>query len=414
MDQSGDPPPNTPSPPTPFPPTAELDHRLSTLESAIATIGTQLARLSVNPPAPHAPSTLPSSVDPAFPRPQHPEIGVRNRRYSQVLAVSNYRLRDRTEALRPDLVSNLTSAANQLRPRLDGNLFCGTPPLSILPFLQQLTRVADQSHLSEAALLWIVEDFLRAPAKDAFRTQRHATWPEAVYWLLVTYAPESLLEAALRAIQTTNQLTSESVREFGLRLQLDSSALGSLLSTAEVKSLFAQGLRDPVRSLFAANQPLSELDDIVPLSVLIGRAELLETGTRAFASTPSRYTVRPTGVLALPGIYPESDQMVLSEDESLLLALEPGNSKAADSWVCYVCYRRGHGWMECPLLKDVSPSEKEEIVVRRKQYLEQRRNHIPARPTSPWSPAIVRRRPDAYNRPVSPAVPENDPAPPRQ
>jgi hypothetical protein len=205
--------------------------------------------------------------------------------------------------------------------------------------------------------------------KDAFRAQRHATWPEAVYWLLATYAPESLLEAALRAIQTTNQLTSESVREFGFSLQLDSSALGSLLSTAEVNSVFAQGLRDPVRSLFVANQPLSELDDIVLLSVLTGRAELLETGTRAFAPTPSRYTVRPTGVLALPGFYPESDQMVLSEDEYLLLALEPGNSKAANSWVCYVCYRSGHGWMECPLLKDERPSEKEEIFVRRKQYL---------------------------------------------
>jgi hypothetical protein len=43
----------------------------------------------------------------------------------------------------------------------------------------------------------------------------------------------------------------------------------------EVKSLFAQGLQDPVKSLFAANQPSTELDDSTSLSVLVGRAEFL-------------------------------------------------------------------------------------------------------------------------------------------
>jgi hypothetical protein len=36
---------------------------------------------------------------------------------------------------------------------LDGCMFCGDPPLSLLPFLQQLLRVADKTHMTEAALL---------------------------------------------------------------------------------------------------------------------------------------------------------------------------------------------------------------------------------------------------------------------
>jgi hypothetical protein len=64
----------------------------------------------------------------------HFDILVRNRRHANVLAIDNYLLRDRTEALRPSFVSNLTTAANQLRPLLDGTLLSGTPSLSVLPF----------------------------------------------------------------------------------------------------------------------------------------------------------------------------------------------------------------------------------------------------------------------------------------
>jgi hypothetical protein len=69
------------------------------------------------------------------------------------------------------------------------------------------------------------------------------------------------------------------VKQFGLRLQLELSTLGSLISLSETKSLFSQGLNEPVRSLFFAHQPPHELDDTPPFSVLVSRAEFLETGT---------------------------------------------------------------------------------------------------------------------------------------
>jgi hypothetical protein len=129
-----------------------------------------------------------------------PTIPVRNRRCAGVLAVDTYRLRDRASTLRPDQVANLTSAANQIRPRLDVCMFCGDPPLSVLPFLQQLVRVADQSHMTEAALLWVVDDFLRPPAQGAFRSQRFDSWPLASYWILDTYASETIIKSAVRRI----------------------------------------------------------------------------------------------------------------------------------------------------------------------------------------------------------------------
>ena len=131
--------------------------------------------------------------------------------------MESYRLRDRTAGLRPDQISTLTTLANQVRPRLDGCYFSGEPALAVLPFLLQLVKVADQSYLSEAALLWIVEDFIRTPAKESFRSQQFDSWPTAVHWLLTTYAPESSLEIAVRRLQMTSQMSSEGVRKFGLR-----------------------------------------------------------------------------------------------------------------------------------------------------------------------------------------------------
>jgi hypothetical protein len=100
-----------------------------------------------------------------------------------------------------------------------------------------------------------------------------------VHWLLTSYAPETTIEAAVRSLNTTTQRPSEAVRDFGLRVQQEASLLGSLIPLSELKSLFSQGLRDPVRSNFAAGQGASELLDSVHLTVLIGRAELLERGS---------------------------------------------------------------------------------------------------------------------------------------
>jgi hypothetical protein len=103
--------------------------------------------------------------------------------------------------------------------------------------------------------------------KGAFRAQRPTTWPIAVHWLLTTYAAESLLDQALRKINTIAQFPSETVRAFGLRLQLEATAFGPLLSVHEIKTLFAIALSGPVRSHFAEHQPANELDYLIPLSI---------------------------------------------------------------------------------------------------------------------------------------------------
>jgi hypothetical protein len=146
-------------------------------------------------------------------------IAVRNCRFVILSSGDSYRLRDSTPALRPAQVASSSSIAATIRPRLEGSFFSGIPSLVFLPFLTQIVRVSNQSHVSEAALLWLLEDFLRSPAKEAFRLQSFKTCPSAVHWLLTSYAPETTIEAAVRSLQTTTQRPSEAVRDFGLRVQ---------------------------------------------------------------------------------------------------------------------------------------------------------------------------------------------------
>jgi hypothetical protein len=142
-------------------------------------------------------------------------------------------------------MTSLSSTAALIRPRLEGSFFSGSPSLGILPFLAQVVRVANQTHFSEATLLWILEDFRRSPVKEAFRVQAHDTWPSAIHWLLTSYAPETALESAVRKLHNTSQGASENVPDVGIRLQSEANLLGALMPVSELKALFSEGLGIP-------------------------------------------------------------------------------------------------------------------------------------------------------------------------
>jgi hypothetical protein len=153
----------------------------------IRALGDRIERIDI-PLQPPPPFCNPPPLVPSCGTNPPPHFPVRNRRFDVVLSIETYRLIDRSLVIRADQVASLKSYANQVRPRLTDCEFSGDAPLHLLPFLKQLVRVADQSFMSEAVLLWILDDFLRTPAKEAFRSQSPDSWPAAVHWLLSTYA----------------------------------------------------------------------------------------------------------------------------------------------------------------------------------------------------------------------------------
>jgi hypothetical protein len=144
----------------------------------------------------------------------------------------------------------------------------------------------------------------------------------------------------------------------------------------ELKALFSEGLRDPVRSHFAANQPETEFSDTVQLIVLIGRAELLERGTANAAAVIStaRFRTKPTHLsLAIPTRSSEEDEM---DEELAIMAVDPAFSRDPHQrgLTCFVCYKTNHPWLEFPYILHLSAEEKEGCAYRRLLYNKKRKS----------------------------------------
>ncbi len=85
----------------------------------------------------------------------------------------------------------------------------GREPIRRLQFLSTFVRQLNNNALSEGAALKIWPHFLADDALEAFRTQAEdgddalggfSTWPEAVQWVLQTYARDKYLEEAVAEV----------------------------------------------------------------------------------------------------------------------------------------------------------------------------------------------------------------------
>ena len=61
--------------------------------------------------------------------------------------------------------------------------------LDIIPFSSRLREVSNEAGLSEG-MLRILPDLMIEPALTAFRSAHPISYPVAVRWFLLTYAPE--------------------------------------------------------------------------------------------------------------------------------------------------------------------------------------------------------------------------------
>jgi hypothetical protein len=109
---------------------AGLDRRVEAMEHMLRELALRLT----------ATSSQPDSVPPVA---QMSQVSddllegsnfIRNRRYQVVLAVSTYRLRNQTTALRPDQMMSLSTTAALIRPRLEGSFFLDPRPWLCCPF----------------------------------------------------------------------------------------------------------------------------------------------------------------------------------------------------------------------------------------------------------------------------------------
>jgi hypothetical protein len=160
-----------------------------------------------------------------------PEMRVADPRFASLLSVSTYLLSRRSPVVLPRQVAKLSKIAAELRPRL-GKYFYGTSLLAVLPFLQRVREISEEAGLTEGIVLRILPDLLAEPALTSYRSAKPPTYPEAVKWFLLTYAPESRVAESWRDLQQIHQEDPETATEFSLRLQKAAHELGGLVKSS--------------------------------------------------------------------------------------------------------------------------------------------------------------------------------------
>ena len=327
-------------------------------------------------------------------------IPVRDARFRDVLSVEAYRLSDRSETINKPNASweckSITNLYNSLKNRMAKTPFNGDPPVSVLRFLQQLARVGQQAGASEGQMAWLLEDFTEEPITSQLRDQAFSSYPQAVHWLLLSYASEKNLNEALQELQSARQQQGETARMFGHRLLSQAGMLGNLAPLSQVKVLFGNGLKDPVRAMFQATPAPKEMDEQTPLTVLIARAEQLEAGMSSrqvvLASRTAKATPKDTPMMPMvpdarsgsPFPFSGPSRVALTDKETrldqewaLMLAYSAmfGTNvrSSPQNWrnqprACYVCWERDHFYRRCPLVVGLTDEQVSALGQRRRSF----------------------------------------------
>jgi hypothetical protein len=286
-------------------------------------------------------------------------------RFQALFNLDTYRLTNRRSKVTARGVSQLTKRAGELRPRMTKS-FTGRDGLEIIPFLTRLREVSEEAGLSEGVLLRLLPDLLAEPALTAFRSTHPSSYPVALRWLLLTYAPEAQVSEYWRRLQQSRQTESESPAEFALRIQMEAAKMGTLISPQELKALFESGLIDATRHLLRATlipDPNRTLTDSVSTAEALAKALSAQKLEYTFRTDAARLRARKA-LIAEP-VREEEDGWLEwrtppdDEVEDLLACYWDRDTRGAigrrdnqGTRLCWTCWLPGHFSEECPVVPE--------------------------------------------------------------
>ena len=315
-------------------------------------------------------------------------------RFQALFNLDTYRLINRRSKVTARGVSRLTRRAGELRPRMTKS-FTGRDGLEIIPFLTRLREVSDEAGLSEGVLLRLLPDLLAEPALTASRSTHPSSYPVALRWFLLTYAPEAQVTEYWRRLQQSRQSESETPAEFALRLQMEAAKLGTLISPSELKALFEGGLRDATRHLLRATlvpDPNRTLTDSISTAEALAQALSFQKPETTISTDSPRLRHRRALIAEPDGEEEEglSEWRRPSHEEEDLLAcygdreFRGSTSRRDPSSVrlCWTCWLPGHFSEECPVVPEhlrpeISARKQKALMELRRQRSERARSRQP-------------------------------------
>ena len=267
--------------------------------------------------------------------------------FRKVLNYQFYRLRNRRLTRSSLETGKVKDHLKRLELTFRGKHFNGDDPVSVFGFLADLVVECDILAMSEGQAYVALPHLLRGSAEEHFKSVRSMgrsddggvrCWPEAVQYLLRTYATPSHLREALSSLRDTRQRDNEDERSFSTRLSKAVARCGHVHSREEKITLYVDGLSPTIKSLvsrYHEKRRRATFLDVVQYAEIEGdayRERARALGPRApakLSALPTRDNQRPTRASAMLMDTPEGSSFADTQSragDAMLLADAGGSS----------------------------------------------------------------------------------------
>ena len=191
------------------------------------------------------------------------ELKPNNPLFDRLLSYRYYRLNRTTHSRSAKETGKVRDHIKRLELTMQRHRFSGEDPILVLDFLNKMVDEANTLGMSEAQAYLSLPYFLSGSAESQFRAVRTAStsshggiscWPEAVQYLLRTYATPAAIRDAIQNLRETRQKPGETETAFSVRLNEACFRCGNVYPEWEKMTLFIDGLDPAIRSVVARHR----------------------------------------------------------------------------------------------------------------------------------------------------------------
>ena len=182
--------------------------------------------------------------------------------YRKLLSYRYYRLQ-KTDSSRTGRQTGKTrDHIRRMEITLKDYMFGGDDPIKVLEFLSKYCEEADTLEMTEAQAYVVLPYLLKGSAKEQFNAVKGTlagdggvtNWPEAVQYLLRTYATNSAIREAILALRDTKPRDGETETAFDARLNKAFHRCGNVHSREDRIAYFIDGLLPSIKDLVARHR----------------------------------------------------------------------------------------------------------------------------------------------------------------
>ena len=361
--------------------------------------------------------------------PSHPGLASlkpSNKLYDRLMSYRYYRLIKTKHTRTHESTFRLHKLIRNLELSFKDSKFSGEDPILIFDFLSRFVEEADTLTMSEAQAFMALPQFLTGTARMQYRAARSgsrsgglACWPEAVQYLLRTYATQGAIRDAIHHLRSLRQDDKESERTFATRVNEAVYRCGNVHEEDEKMTFYVDGLQQEIRTVVARHREHSFRDEMTfELLVQFAQDEgdavrsrnASSLGTRGAATTnasvpgilrtPRRATAptaRQIAFLEPSGSTPDASSRAASAalEAGELNALYEGDTGASD-----ITSQLPSTLQDEAIPESITDAELQELVNQQLLFMDKARNPYPRARTPPRirPPAIAHENPKQTNR----------------